>query len=235
MRLLASLQHYLATTDAEGLQVHQYATSDLDAGDGGPAVRIRTEYPWDGRIEVEVLDGPDGSWTLSLRVPGWCAEGRLAVAGGKATPVQPGYARVHRTWRPGDRLVLELPMAPRFLAPHPRIDAVRDSVAIERGPLVYCVEAADMPDRIPVDDLAVDPAEPLREVRRPELLGGVVAIETRARHAAPNSWPRDWPYVPVGAMPAAADGGDDVPLVAVPYFAWGNRGDGAMRIWLKAR
>ncbi len=203
MRLLASLPHYLATRDGEGIQVHQYMDATL------PGLRMRTGYPWDGRVELEVTE--PGERTVSLRVPPWGAT-RLDGAS-----VAPGYARVRRDWRAGDRLVLELDLTPRLTAPHPRIDAVRGCLAVERGPLVYCLEGA-------VDDARLDPRGELRAAPRDDLLGGIVAIEARgARVTAPAP---AWPYGEMAA-PAVPE-----PLELVPYAWWGNRGDGGMRVWI---
>jgi len=232
MRLLASLHHYLATADADGLQVHHYAPARLatDRAGGTVAVEVATGYPWDGCVELEVADSGAGEWTLALRIPAWASRARLTVAGEERDAGAPGgYARVRRRWARGDAVVLDLPMAPRLVAPHPRIDATRGCVAIERGPLVYCLEHADAPGAARLDGLVVDPAVPLREVERPDLLGGVVAVEAGGRHR-PGSPDDGWPYGP----PAPEPPGEPVTLTAVPYALWGNRGDGPMRVWTPA-
>jgi uncharacterized protein len=216
MRLLASLPHYLATYDDGGVQVHQYASATL-----GP-VRVRTDYPWDGRVEVEVLEARDAAWTLSLRVPAWS---RATTVDGE--PVEPGgYVRLRRDWRAGDRVVLELDMAPRVVYAHPRIDAIRGCAAIERGPLVYCVEAADAPRGARVDDLRLDPRGALRAVWRGDLLGGVMVVAAAGEHHPVHD--DAWPY---GASPNGSVG-RPVELTAVPYSHWGNRGPGGMRVWI---
>ena len=225
MRTLASLQHYLASAGAGGLQVHQYATGRLRAG--AVELRVATEYPWDGRVELEVAATGEEPWTLSLRVPAWAAGATLAVNDEAPAQPAPGYARIERAWRGGDRVVLELPMAPRLTAPHPRVDAVRGCLAIERGPLVYCLEGADAPAGALVDDLRLDPAVPLRTVPRPDLLGGIVAVAAGGAHGPP---PLDAGWIDAGGAPA--DGGDPVELLAVPYALWGNRDGGAMRVWI---
>jgi DUF1680 family protein len=167
---------------------------------------------------VEVTES--GTRTLSFRVPAWSNDTRI---GGE--PVAAGeYARLTREWRAGDRVVLELDMAPRLVFPHPRIDAVRGCAAIERGPLVYCIESEDAPAGARVDDLRLDPGGELRAVERPDLLGGIVAIEASGAHMpAPDG---EWPY-----GPAANGDATPVALLAVPYSHWGNRGDGGMRVW----
>jgi DUF1680 family protein len=204
MRLLASLPHYLATgDDTGGLQIHQYMDASL------PGVRMRTDYPWAGTVELELTES--GERTIALRIPPW---GQARVDG---QAVAPGYVELRRNWHAGDRVSLELDMTPRLVRPHPKIDAVRGCAAIERGPLVHCVEGT-------VDDVRIDPAAPLRAVERPDLLGGIAVVEfAGARVPAPDV---DWPY--------GSFDGDATPasFAAVPYGWWGNRGDGGMRVWI---
>ena len=121
-------------------------------------------------------------------------------------------------------------MEPRLTAPHPRVDAVRGCLAIERGPLVYCLESADAPERARVDDLRIDPGAPLRSVPRRDLLGGIVAVEAAGAHRPPAV---DAGWSDAGV--AQTGGGDRMQLVAIPYALWGNRDeDGAMRVWIPA-
>ncbi|WP_406464592.1 glycoside hydrolase family 127 protein [Streptomyces sp. NBC_01622] len=236
MRLLASLEHYLATSDTGGLQIHQYTsgryTGDLD---GTPvAVRVETEYPWQGAISLTVEETPaDRPWTLSLRVPQWCAEYRVRCGDTEYdrtdAPVADGWLRLERTWAPGDRVVLELALAPRLTAADPRVDAVRGCVAIERGPLVYCLEQIDHPDG-GLDDIVLDRTGPLAVRNRPDLLGGVTTVLAtgRRRHIPEAGW---WPYTSADSEAPATDDAP-VELTAIPYYAWANRQDGSMRVWL---
>jgi DUF1680 family protein len=210
MRTLAGLGGYLATSDAEGIQIQLYAPSTIEAR--GARLAVETQYPWDGLVRVRVLQTPAQQWTLSLRVPHWAQGARLD---GQAVAAA-GYATVRRAWRPGDVVELTMPMAVRLTHAHPRIDAVRGCVAVERGPLVYAVEDEN------VDDLrlaAVGEAE-----HRADLLDGVTVIGLRVRVA--RHVPQPWPYATPQERTEPAD------VVAVPYFAWANRGITAMRIWL---
>src|SRR5207248_4610410 len=132
----------------------------------------------------------DGApWTLSLRLPGWCQGPRLRLNGRALDPRpdQHGYARIAHAWRPGDELELELSMPPRLVEPHPRLDAARGCLALERGPLVYCLEQPDHADA-DVLDLALDPAAPLESAWRPGLLGGVVTIQASGAVADVAPW-----------------------------------------------
>ncbi|GAA2336966.1 glycoside hydrolase family 127 protein [Streptomyces cuspidosporus] len=234
MRLLASLPHYMASGDADGLQLHQYASGSYAAGGG--AVRVGTGYPWEGRIAVVVDEVPgDGDWTLSLRVPHWADEYGAAVNGEPvAARAEDGWLRLRRRWRPGETVVLDLPPRPRLTRPDPRVDAVRGCVAIERGPLVYCLEQRDQPAGVGLDHLRLDPGTALRDGHRPELLGGVTAITAGAlpSRPRPEGW---WPYADTGTgtgTTAPAAPVEPVRVTAIPYYAWANREAGAMRVWL---
>jgi DUF1680 family protein len=231
MRTLASLDSYLATTDADGVQLHLYAQSQfvVPMGDGRVRLTVQTDYPWDGRIRVSVDETPEDEWTLSLRVPAWAEGATLTVKGDQQQPTAGSYARLRRTWDAGETVELVLPMEVRLTAADERIDAVRGCVAIERGPLVYAVEHVDQPDGVVVDDLRVDVTGPRTPEHRPDLLGGVTAIRLRGRARRHETAP--WPYPALAETASAADD-DPVEITAVPYFAWANRGIGPMRVWL---
>ncbi|MEV6643026.1 beta-L-arabinofuranosidase domain-containing protein [Amycolatopsis sp. NPDC051371] len=217
-RLVSSLSGYVATTDHGGLQMHLYAAGTLRTTVDGADVRIvtRTEYPWDGRIELTVTT--DAALTLALRIPGWASG---ALVDGAPADVRDGYAEVRRDWSAGATVTLELPMPARIVRPHPRIDAVRGCVAVTRGPLVYCLEQADLPGGVTLEDVRIDPAERLAEGQSPDV---PVTLTARGSVEAPAS---EELY---GA--GAAGPGEPVELIAIPYFLWGNRTPGPMRVWI---
>ncbi|WP_329310920.1 glycoside hydrolase family 127 protein [Streptomyces sp. NBC_01262] len=243
MRLLASLPHYLASTDADGLQLHQYATGSYSGlTDGGRvAVRVETDYPWQGRIAVTVDEAGPGEWTLSLRVPQWCEQHTLEIGATPSEQVpEDGWLRLRGAWQPGDTVVLNLGMEPRLTEADPRVDAVRGCVAVERGPLVHCLEQVDQPGAPGLDDIVLDPTAELTVQHRSDLLGGVTTVVGSGRlrsRPAGQGW---WPYRAArgtGDAAQAPDGVDtptDTPveLTAIPYYAWANREDGSMRVWL---
>src|SRR5262249_36027002 len=140
------------TTTADGIQLHQYAPAQIRTPVA--TLTVDTAYPYDGVVSVRIETDAEEPWTLSLRVPAW-ASGATAVVrpvdglGAADDPgdTAPGAARtvrVRRAFRAGDVVELRLPLAPRFSAPDPRIDAVRGCLAVERGPLVYCLESTDL-------------------------------------------------------------------------------------------
>ncbi len=234
MRLLSSLGHYLATHDERGLQIQQYAPSDItcelkpgrDVG-----VHVTTAYPWRGEIRLEIALSDDEAWELALRVPEWCPAATIAVNGEKTEPVlaPDGYARLARTWRVGDVVDLSLAMEPVLIESNPRIDATRAAVAIQRGPLVYCLEDCDQEVAGRLLDVEVDVRQPLQERWAEDLLGGVMLVEAAGYYRDPGPWDGRL-YRPVGE--AGAHAGTPARLVAVPYYAWANRGIGGMRVWL---
>ena len=233
MRTLASLEHYVVLGGADGLRVHQFVTGTWTAtvGAGEATVSVRTGYPWDGEVRVRVEDSP-GAWGLSVRVPHW-APGATVTVNGDAVDAgaAEGWLTVTRTWQEGDELVLELPMEPRFTRADPRVDADRASVALERGPLVYCFEAVDNPGHR-LDDVVLDAAAAVQVASTDDALPGDVvtlAAHGRVRPRPAEGW---WPYADASTTEPGAD--ETVTLTAVPYYVWGNRSEGAMRIWTPA-
>lgn len=223
-RWTAELQDHLAGRVEDGLVLAQYTAATIEAGD--LAVRIDTEYPWEGTVRVRVLKAPAERRRIRLRVPGW-AEGAELRVNGAARPVGAGWADEVREWAAGDEIELVLPMPVRAHGGHPHLDAVRGTAAIARGPLAYCLEGLDAEQSI--DDLLLDPdalrgaryqpgEQPLRHV--------AVALDLVA--AVPPAGPL---YPRLGSAPGAPEGRARV--VLRPYFLWGNREPSPMRVWLR--
>ena len=219
-RTLASLGAYVATVDDEGLQLHHYAASTirtaLPTGDV-VGVEVATRYPEDGQVRVTVTETPDHPWSLSLRVPPWAA-GATLRHGDHREDVAAGYAQVSRRWSAGDTVELSLPMRPRWTWPHPQIDALRGQVAVERGPLVYCLESVDLGEG--VDTAQVDTGQP------PVEEDGRILVPMRVTEPVQPAWP----YRYDEPVPAPASRTRLTPLV--PYHRWGNRGPSTMRVWI---
>jgi len=221
-RLMASLHGYAATGDSSSLQLHLYAAGVYSSG--AHVIDVRTAYPWDERIDIRVTAAGDGPWTLALRVPAWCRDARPAVNGSVVRDApQDGYLRITRTWKAGDTVSLVLAMPPRALAAHPRVDAVRGSAALARGPVIYCLEHSDLPAGLPFEDLELDASAPLSAVEH-SLAPVAVLATLRVRPDIPDTLYR----------PLAFDGPGTtaVTVPAIPYFLWANRAAGPMRVWI---
>lgn len=229
MRTLAALTGWFYAVRDTSLYVNFYAASEGQVEIGGTAVRLvqATDYPWDGRIRLTVEPAQPATFTLRLRLPGW-AQGRpvpsdlyayaaparpawtLRVAGQECRPaIEAGYLVVTRAWQAGDIVELDLPMPVQTVRGHPRIEAVRDAVAFERGPVVYAVEGEV--NRTAPADLAVTPRTRARAHRQHGPLGDVVTL-VLDEVAAP-------------AQPR--------PVTAIPYALWNNRGLAPMSVWLR--
>lgn len=223
-RTFASLAAYLVTADDDGLQVHQYADASVSTRltDGRPAGFVMsTGYPSDGAVVLRVTETSPAPWTLSVRVPAWAADGAVLVSpDGTRRPVGPGFASVTAPFAVGDEVRLELPMRPRWVRADPRIDALRGTVAVERGPLVLCAESTDLPAGRDVDAVRVDVDAPLTT----DDDGAVLASG-----ALTDPGDHDWPYAPDAGAEASAS---PARIRLVPYHSWASRGPSTMRVWL---
>lgn len=228
MRMLASLNQYIATSDANGVQVHQYASAGVAAGVA--RLSLATNYPWDGNVSLTVDETSGGAWRLALCVPAWTSDASVRVNGEVPNvPVVPGtYVALERAWRAGDRVELRLGVRPRLLAANPLIESTAGCAAIQRGPLVYCIEQADHAAH-DVLNVELDPSAPLEANWQPELLGGVVTVSAHGSARDRGAW-RGQLYQPLESLQPAAELPVDVR--AIPYYAWANRGPGAMRVWI---
>ena len=219
-RTLASAGALLAAKDADGVRLIQYASADISTSvDDEPLeLTVTADYPRSGVVEVLVREAPS-SWTLRLRVPQWAAAARIEVSGQVVREVGPGWAEVASP-AAGTTVRLVLPMEPRFTFPDPRIDAIRGTVAVERGPEVFCLESVDLPAGMHVDELLVNTAVAPRETSPGEV---VVSGYVEDRPDEP------WPY----RTENEAAAGSSIEAVLHPYHDWANRGPVSMRIWMR--
>ncbi len=226
-RLLASLGQYVYSVAPAEVAVHLYAEGEarLEVAGRPVTLRQRTAYPWDGEIELALGLPSPAHFGLRLRIPGWCRGASLQLNGQRIeAPTERGYARIAREWHDGDILRLSLPMPVERVYAHPDVAADFGSVALARGPLVYCFEEVDNPAAT-LRHACLPDAGAFTATFEPEVLGGVVVVRGTA-----------------ATVPAAAVDGDlyrtrrpprrPVPLTGVPYAVWDNRAPGAMRVWL---
>lgn len=231
-RLIASLGEYLYTVREETLFTHLYIGGTAKVEFGGVPVRVRQRsgLPWDGTVTMELDPAREVSFTLALRIPGWCGGARLRVNGeavelglGGAV-VEDGYAAISRTWKPGDRVELELPLEVAVLRSHPQVRANAGKVALQRGPLVYAFESADNGDTL--SSLKLDTGWPLTASYDAGLLGGAVVLEGQAFRENGEAWGD-------GLYGRAVKRDDPVAVKAIPYYLWGNRCEGEMTVWIR--
>jgi DUF1680 family protein len=233
MRLLASLGHYLATTAGDVLYVQQFTEATVEASLAGGVMRVdmTSGCPWTGTVTLEVRSAPPGACGLGVRVPEWSRDARFTVNGSQAAPdpADRGYLVIRRHWMPGDVMRCDLNVTPRLTFPGRRIDALRGTAAVQRGPLVYCFEQADQPGGASVEDLALGDADLAGSDGDLPAIGRTVTIQLPALHLDPVGQ-HGLPYFSQPDHGTAA--GDRVTAVAIPYFQWDNRDGRAMRVWM---
>lgn len=222
MRQMMLVGSYCATENDRGVQIHQYMNARVKSKFG--EWRIETNYPWDGTVRVTCES--EGESELALRIPGWCGSAELNIEHKKTSAAGGEYAKVRRVWRRGDSVELLMPLAPRFVRAHPYVDGTRGCVAIERGPLVYCIEAQDQ--RADVNDLTVNSTAELEARWDGTLCGGAVTIRVAGGVENTRAWNDDL----YRAAENSRTGGEGTEITAVPYYLWGNRSPGKMRVWI---
>ena len=227
-RLLASLGGYVYSHNDGEVAVHLYVqgSGQFDLPGGALTLGQATDYPWDGKVDFSLEMDHPLALTLSLRLPGWCKHASLSVNGQEqslANCMVNGYIHLEREWQPGDQVRFEMKMPVERVYAHPEVGQDVGKVALQRGPLVYCVEQADQ--EAPVNRLLLPKDSPLTASFEPALLGGVVKLTGQARVSQDQDWDKQLYRSQPAGLKAAT-------LTAIPYYAWDNRQAGGMAVWL---
>ena len=229
-RLFPSLGKYIYGVSSDGLWVNLYVGSNLTTRfrDGG-TVRLRqtSNYPWEGNIRLEVGLNSVRQFSLRLRVPAWASSAIFKLNGGQIHPtVLLGYAEIRRQWRDTDVVEIALPMEVQRLEANPQVAQDRGKLALRRGPLVYCLEQVDQ--QADLDQIILPVTARLETRFDPGLLNGVTVISGEGKSVKPSSW-SDELYRPVASLGLAPTS-----LKAIPYYAWANRKQGKMTVWIES-
>jgi len=225
-RFMPSLPGYVYAHTDDELYVNLYVGGNANVDLAGQTVKViqKTDYPWDGLVDITVSPDEPAEFTVLFRIPGWARnrpvpsdlyrfmhdrdEKVTLKVNGRTTPftLTKGYARIRRLWRKGDTVTLEIPMPIRRVLAHPKVTDNVGSVAVQRGPIVYCAEWKDNSGKA-LDLVLPDSAE-LTAERRPDMLGGITTVSART---------------------------DNQTLTMIPYYAWAHRGAGEMAVWLSRK
>lgn len=226
LRLVGGIGGYAYAAGNAALYVNLYIDSvvQADLGAGPETLSVTTAYPWDGRAVVRMETS--GNFALHLRVPDWARSYAVDINGSRRseTVVERGYAVVPaRPWEAGDQVEIVLEMPVERVQTNPEVTTNAGRIALRRGPVVYCVEGIDNDGR--AGELIVPREAEISTEAKPDLLGGVTVLRGEAMTTpTAESW-KDALYRPAATPQRAA-------FTAVPYFAWNNRGAGAMAVWL---
>ncbi len=240
VRTIAEAHNYVYSLSPGTLWVNLYGANTLDTKwTDGPSLKLRqeTDYPWNGTIKLTIDSAPEQPVALKLRIPGWLHRdaATLRVNGESAdVDLLPGtYAQLKRVWRAGDRIELDLRFTPTVWEANPLVEETVDQVAVRYGPLVYCLEANDVPEGVKLSDLALslrnDPTK--FGVRRITVANAsVVALTMPALALQRPAWRPGELY-----REATSNDLRPVEVSMIPYYAWGNRGDTDMSVWMPVR
>jgi DUF1680 family protein len=231
MRFIPSVPGYIYAYRGDSLYVNLFVASEasLDIAGTGLAISQETEYPWEGKIKINVNPKKDKVFTINIRIPGWASEKvvpsdlyryleknapeiTLKVNGELLDyNINKGFTVITRKWSKGDIIELDLPMPVRKVLANEKVKDDRDKIALVRGPIVYCAEGADNDMEVPKLNIP-DNAE-LKSEYRQDLLNGLVVIEGKV----------------------SSKSGEEKELTAIPYYAWSHRGPGEMAVWLRRK
>lgn len=233
-RTFGSLPGYFYSTSADGVYVHLYDNSELNWHlENGVGLKVvqKTNYPWDGNMEITVTPAEPSEFTFYLRVPGWAEHAQAAVNAKGLTGATPGtYLPIRRRWSPGDTIQLRVDVMAQVIEANPRVADDTGRVAIQRGPLIYCLEEIDQPSGISLSDLAVNPgrqtAEQFQAEFRNDLLGGMVVL-----HHTGALYERGASEKALYSRYGREATTRKIPLTLIPYYAWANRQATSMQVW----
>ena len=231
-RFMASVSNYVYATQGNDIYVNLYiqGKSEMKTADNQVQLVQTTGYPWDGKVSIQVKPEKESEFAVRLRIPGWLQSTPVAsdlyayttpaekytlkVNGSTVKPAEgDGYATIVRTWKPDDVIELELPMEVRRVKANDQVEDDRGMLAMERGPIVYCLEGIDQPDSVVFNKFIPADAK-IGATFDANLLKGVMVLSGTAKEVAKD-----------GSI-------KDVPFKAVPYSTWNNRGAGQMEVWV---
>lgn len=226
-RVISSIGSYAYTENEDTLWVHLYAGGTVEKEVNGQKTQvvITSGFPWDGDVTLKVESEQPVTMTVALRIPGWCGEDfELEGAVGKECRMENGYLYVSGEWKKGDLLKLRFAMKVKVMQADSRVRQDEGKVAIMRGPVVYCLEEADNGQGLPL--VRVKPDAVFTEEKTDELGFTMIMLRVNAKTKKPvtveNGLYQTW-------QKPVYEGKE---LRFIPYYAWANRGEGEMEVWV---
>ncbi len=238
VRTIAESAAYAYAASGNSIWVNLYGSNLLETKlRDGEKIKLKqeTEYPWNGRVRIKIIDGGRNAFSLRLRIPGWTSNATIRVNYEAVTSVEsnanftltPGlYCELHRLWKSGDIVDLDLPMPVRLMEANPLIEEDLNQVAVQRGPMIYCVESPDLLSGVRISDLIIPGHIQLGARFDRTLLHGVTVLEGKAFVRKPINWSGQL------YQELQTDRFGEVAVRFIPYALWQNRGPSEMSVWL---
>ncbi|NDV58492.1 glycoside hydrolase family 127 protein [Bacteroides sp. 519] len=231
-RFMASVPHYMYATQENDIYVNLYieGEAEIETANNTVALTQTTTYPWDGNIKITVTPRKEEELAIRLRIPAWAQNAPVAtdlytftnkpsnftvsVNGKKMDiPQGDGYISIVRNWKANDMIEINLPMDIRQIRAHQNVEDDRGKLAISRGPIVYCLEGKDQPDGHVFNKYIPEDTK-FASTYQEEFLNGVMVLNTTAYEVEKD-----------GSI-------KEVPVTAIPYSTWNNRGADQMVVWI---
>lgn len=234
-RSIGRMHEWVYGLSKDAVWVHLYAGSSLNTQltDGAGFRMVQeTNYPWSGEVRIWIEEAPERPVTLRLRIPGWTEGMEEAVAvrvnGQKLeSSSEPGtYLAIERQWQTGDQVEVNLPMQPCLVQANPLVEQDRNQMAVRRGPVLYCLEGHDLPEGVDLDEVYLPTEVEFEQIYDENFLGGLVTLNGRLVRLAQPDW-RNRLY-----RTAEKVEGHMVEARLIPYYAWANRGEAKMSVFL---
>ena len=241
-RTIAEVADYAYSTNKQGLWVNLYGGNTLKTHLSGGDIRLdqETDYPWDGKVVLTIREAPASAFSVFLRIPGWCRGASISVNGqilagaagedghpGAASATAGTYAEIRRRWKAGDVITLNLPMSAVLVEANELVEETRGQVAVRRGPVVYCLESPDLPAGESVADVELPATVDLRPVAMTIDHRRLMALDGKALLLPAGNGHL---YRELSREPAR-----EIPVRLIPYYAWANRGESDMTVWMRFR
>ncbi|EMP0249635.1 TPA: glycoside hydrolase family 127 protein [Klebsiella michiganensis] len=228
-RVLTSLGHYIYTPHDDVLYINLYVGNSVEIPVGNEALRLRISgnYPWQEQVKIVIDSSSPVNHTLALRLPDWCDKPQVTLNGAPVTQdVRKGYLHISHLWQEGDTLQLTLPMPVRRIYGNPLVRHQAGQVAVQRGPLVYCLEQADNGEQLHNLQLP-------RDARFSAVEGkGIFARKILLQAPGYKQTAKDAENQALWHYDRAPSSRQPQVLTFIPWFSWANRGEGEMRIWV---
>lgn len=227
-RFLTQSKEYAYAVDDQSLYVTLYGSNEIVTKIGNTNLRFTqtTNYPWEGNVSLLYDGDKNASFNLKLRIPAWAENVTLKINGAEQVVNSGTFATINRQWKKGDKVELNLNLKAQLIEGNPKVEEIRNQVAVSYGPLVYCVEQRDLPNGIKIDDIVLPMNSKFIIEYKKDFLGGINSISTVDAYARTKSFDNKELYLPLKTDLKP------IKLQLIPYYAWSNRGEDEMSVFI---